>query len=548
MSYLVFARKYRPQNFDEIIGQESVTKSLKNAVSSGKIAHAYIFSGPRGVGKTSCARVLAKALNCQKGPILEPCGKCPTCLEISEGRSMDVMEIDGASNRGIEDIRSLRENVKFASSYGRSKVYIIDEVHQITPDGFNALLKTLEEPPAHVVFIFATTAIHKVPPTILSRCQKLEFRPIAIPKIIETLGQLAKRENIKIDDNALLAIARASDGSLRDAESLLDQLGSFGQGKINLNDISSLLGIVEDELLVSLTGRIINKDTDGALEIVDSFINQGKDAAVLIASFIEYFRNLMVAKVAKTQLDKLLNVPLNIKEEIVRQTQGILLSDILRNINILVEAQEMFKRIDSPRIVLEIAIVNMFGTARDNQTSDKPLGKDNSSLGSNLLLKKEAESRAIKNTGGHVSSVATESLSVKNEKEIPAVKELGAICKEEETVTLERVTAVWQSVVDKIGKAKMSVATYLNEGSPLKVEKNVLFIGFPGKLKFHKNVLEKRENSEFIEQNLKDVLGLRLRVTFILSDEHSDRQEADIEPGIKSTIAAFKGKVINRAD
>lgn len=548
MAYLVFARKYRPQNFDQIIGQESVTKSLKNAVSSGKVAHAYIFSGPRGVGKTSCARVLAKALNCQNGPALEPCGKCPICVEISEGRSMDVIEIDGASNRGIEDIRSLRENVKFASSYGKSKVYIIDEVHQITPDGFNALLKTLEEPPAHVVFIFATTAIHKVPPTILSRCQKLEFQPITIPKIIETLGQLAKRENIKIDDNALLAIARASDGSLRDAESLLDQLGSFGQGKISLSDISSLLGIVEDELLVSLIGRIINKDTDGALEIADNFINQGKDAAVLITSLIEYFRNLMVAKVAKAQLDKLLNVPSNIKEEIVKQAQGIALADILQNINTLVDAQEMFRRIDSPRIVLEIAIVNMFGAARDSQAADKPLGKDNSPVGNSPLLKKDPEGRVVKNAGGYISSVSLDPLSVKGETEIRATKELDASCQKEETVAFERIRSVWQSVVDKISKTKMSVATYLNEGAPLKAEKNILFISFPRKLKFHKDVLEKRENSEFIEQNLKDVLGLRVRISFILSDEPSDRQEADMEPGIKSTIAAFKGKIINKGD
>ncbi|MDP1852924.1 MAG: DNA polymerase III subunit gamma/tau [Candidatus Omnitrophota bacterium] len=548
MSYLVFARKYRPQNFDEIIGQESVTKSLKNAVSSGKVAHAYIFSGPRGVGKTSCARVLAKALNCQKGPTLEPCGKCPVCIEISEGRSMDVIEIDGASNRGIEDIRSLRENVKFASSYGKSKVYIIDEVHQITPDGFNALLKTLEEPPAHVVFVFATTAIHKVPPTILSRCQKFEFKPITIPKIIETLEQLAKRENIKIDDNALLAIARASDGSLRDAESLLDQLGSFGQGKISLSDISSLLGIVEDELLVSLISRIIKKDADGALEMVDNFINQGKDAAVLIISLIEYFRNLMVAKVAKTQLDKLLNVPSNIKEEIVKQTQGIPLADILHNINTLVDAQEMFRRIDSPRIVLEIAIVNMFGAARDSQAFEEPLGKDNSPIGSSPLLKKDSEGRAVKNTGGYVSSASLDSLSVKVETGIRAAKELDAPCQKQETVAFERIRGVWQSVIDKISKTKMSIATYLNEGSPLKAENNILFISFPRKLKFHKDVLEKRENSEFIEQNLKDVLGSRVRISFILSDELSDRQEADMEPGIKSTIAAFKGKIINRAD
>lgn len=520
MSYLVFARKYRPQEFDEIVGQDIVTKSLKNAVLSDRIAHAYIFSGPRGVGKTSSARILAKVLNCQDGPTINPCGKCPACVEITQGRSLDVIEIDGASNRGIEDIRNLRENVKFGSTSGKYKVYIIDEVHQITPDGFNALLKTLEEPPAHVIFIFATTAIHKVPPTILSRCQRFEFRPITIIKIVETLEQLVKKENLKIENNVLSAIARASEGSLRDAESLLDQLSSFGQGEISVADVTSLLGIIEDELLVSLVDKIIKKDADGALLIVDNFINQGKDASVFVASLTEYFRNLMLAKVSEKQLDKLLNTTSHTKEEVFKQAKLISLPEILRSIDTLANTQEMFRRIDSPRIALEIAIVSMLGIVKDNLSPEK-LPQNNNPQLSNLAA------------------------NIKTQPP-PSIKKTEDNAAQEALVSFERVLEIWQSVIDKISKAKMSLATYLNEGSPLKIEKNILFISFPKKLKFHKDVLEKRDNSEFIEQNLGAILGVRIKLNFILSDERPNTQEADIEPNIRSTIAAFKGKIINR--
>ncbi|MDD5195875.1 MAG: DNA polymerase III subunit gamma/tau, partial [Candidatus Omnitrophica bacterium] len=244
MSYTVFALKWRPQDFESIVGQNHIVTTLKNAIQRNRLAHAYLFAGPRGVGKTSTARILARALNCKEGPTLNPCGKCPSCIEIAQGRSFDVIEIDGASNRGIDEIRVLRENVKFPPTSGKFKIYIIDEVHQITPDGFNALLKTLEEPPPFVKFIFATTHPQKVIPTILSRCQRLDFRRIPVVEIIAQLERIARQEKIEIDKEVLFAIAKSSDGSLRDAESLLDQLSSFSKEKISLKDIVSVLGIV----------------------------------------------------------------------------------------------------------------------------------------------------------------------------------------------------------------------------------------------------------------------------------------------------------------
>ena len=263
MSYIVLARKYRPQKFDELIGQEHITHLLKEAVSTKRLGSAYLFSGPRGVGKTSCARILAKSLNCKNGPTLSPCGTCPACIEIAEGRSFDVIEIDGASNRGIDEIRTLRENVKFAPSYGHFKIYIVDEVHMLTTEAFNALLKTLEEPPEHVKFIFATTAPSKVPATIISRCQRFDFRRIAIELTKKPLGTVCAKEKIKADDDALFAISKAASGSLRDALSILDQLGAMKERDIKMSDVTSMLGLVELELIFKLVDALADKTAAG---------------------------------------------------------------------------------------------------------------------------------------------------------------------------------------------------------------------------------------------------------------------------------------------
>ena len=244
MAYLVFARKWRPQTLDEVVGQEHITKTLKHSLENNKLAHAYLFVGPRGVGKTSCARILAKSLNCVKAPTAHPCGKCSACMEITSGRSLDVIEIDGASNRGIDEIRTLRENVKFSPVSGEYKIYIIDEVHMLTQEAFNALLKTLEEPPEHVKFIFATTRPDKVLSTILSRCQRFEFNRIPTLKIIEKLEEIAKAEKISIDKEALFNIAKISEGSMRDAESVLDQLVSFSKNKIKSEDVVAVMGLI----------------------------------------------------------------------------------------------------------------------------------------------------------------------------------------------------------------------------------------------------------------------------------------------------------------
>src|SRR3989338_11015030 len=296
MGYLPFARKWRPQDFSEIIGQEHITTTLENAILMDRLHHAYLFAGPRGIGKTSTARIFSKALNCEKGPSVKPCNECGTCKEITSGFSMDVIEIDGASNRGIDEIRNLRETVKFSPSKGRFKIYIIDEVHMLTTEAFNALLKTLKEPPMHVKFIFATTEPHKVPATILSRCQRFDFKRIQIKDIIAKLREVSKVERIDIDEDAFLYIAKASDGSMRDAESILDQIASFSKGKGHLKDVIDSLGMIDQETLFRSAELIINKDTKAGIHLVDEILNSGKDTKQFLLELLEYFRNIMIVK------------------------------------------------------------------------------------------------------------------------------------------------------------------------------------------------------------------------------------------------------------
>ena len=309
VSYRVFARKYRPQTFEEVVGQEHITRTLQNAITSGRVAQAYLFVGPRGIGKTSTARILAKALNCVKGPTATPCGKCDACLEIAEGRSLDVLEIDGASHNGVESIRELRDNAAYSPARGPYKIYLIDEVHMLTPGAFNALLKTLEEPPEHVKFIFATTEGQKVPATITSRCQRFDLRRISADAIRKHLLLIADKEKILLEEAAAELIARGAEGGLRDAESMLDQCIAFCGDKVTSQDVMSVFGFTSREAVAALLQRILERDAAGGLKIVAEQSEFGKDLSRLLGDLIGQVRDLLIAGVlhqASAPRDKLL--------------------------------------------------------------------------------------------------------------------------------------------------------------------------------------------------------------------------------------------------
>ena len=358
MEYLVFARKFRPQTFEDVAGQEHVVKTLRNAIGQGRVAHAFLFSGPRGVGKTSVARILAKSLNCEKGPTAVPCNVCANCKEITEGSSLDVREIDGASNRGIDEIRELRENVRFAPAAAKYKIYIIDEVHMLTREAFNALLKTLEEPPSHVIFIFATTENFKVPATILSRCQCYDFRRISLKEIAANLGKVSAAEKITISPTALSWIAEAGDGSMRDSQSIFDQVISYAGMDIADTDVEEILGLVDRKYLFRLSEAVLKRDAGASLMILEEAYLAGIDMRHFYSMLLKHFRNMLLVKIAGANSSSFDIAPEQI-EKMQGQTQGATRESIQRYVEILIAEEGNFHRSQEPRLKLETIIVKM---------------------------------------------------------------------------------------------------------------------------------------------------------------------------------------------
>jgi len=358
MEYLVLARKWRPQGFDDVVGQENVIKTLRNAIMQNRIAHAFIFGGPRGVGKTSVARILAKSLNCENGPTVTPCQVCNNCLEITAGTAMDVREIDGASNRGIDEIRELRENVRFSPVSSRYRIFIIDEVHMLTNPAFNALLKTLEEPPANVIFIFATTELYKIPTTILSRCQCHDFRMIPFRQISEKLKQIAEAENIRISSTGISRIAAAGNGSLRDAQSIFDQMISYAGSDIKDADVEGLLSLADRRYVSMLSEAILKKDAGRCLKILEEGYYAGFDMKYFYQMLLDYFRNLLFMKVAGKD-SILFDLADDELTRLYAIGEGVSRETVRRLLDVLLLEEENMRKTQNPRLHLEVVIVRM---------------------------------------------------------------------------------------------------------------------------------------------------------------------------------------------
>ncbi len=461
MAYEVLARKWRPQQFADVVGQEHVTRTLANAIETDRVAHAYIFVGSRGTGKTTSARILAKALNCMEGPTPVPCDQCDSCREIMAGNSLDVIEIDGASNNGVDQVRDLRDNVRYSPARGPYKIYIIDEVHMLSTQAFNALLKTLEEPPSHVKFIFATTDVHKVLPTILSRCQRFDLRRITVQDIVDRLRTGCAEEGIKISEDALLAIARGAEGGLRDAESALDQIISFRGKAIEEEDVLSVFGLVSRSILENMTMAILGSDVPKIIDIVSSMDQSGKDLQRVVMELLENFRNLLVVLYAGDGAAAL-ELPESQLEFYKAQAPGTEAGRVIRIIDALIETDSRMRYALSKKTILETGLIRCSRAAETATINE--------------LLKQVAELKKNFKSGGPAIGAVTEAASPdygtsQQKKKIGEAGELEILLKN------------WHSIVDHVGKADPLSHRYFLDTAPLRTDDTHLTVGYDPEFK-----------------------------------------------------------------
>src|SRR5438067_831537 len=495
-------RKYRPQTFDEVIGQEAVARTLKNAIGNDQVRQAYLFAGPRGTGKTSMARILAKSLNCVNGPTITPCGVCESCISIAAGTSLDVIEMDAASQRGIDDIREIRDRVILQPAGGPNarKVYILDEAHQLTDAAWNALLKLIEEPPPHLLFVFCTTDLSKVLATVRSRCQTFQFQRPRLPDLLRYLKWIADGEQIDAPDQALALVARAARGAFRDAGSTLDQLAAATEGSITPQDVLQLLGAVEEDALFTLCDLVLDKDTAGALRFVEELAEQGQDLGRVVTDLLEHLRQLLLVQHIG-HVPETLPLTEEARERLRAQANQLGEPVVLRLCDLLAIAVEDMRQGGDPRLPLELALVKVTRPSADLS-------------GESLAFRLEQ----LEQQRGHVSAVSTQPVEVPTPvAPQPSEPPAAVAAAEPPALELEQLQQAWpRSVLDAVRQRSIPIAAALGEARPAELAGSTLTVAFPPNASFHLTLAEDPKNQAILQDALYEVTGRKLKLAYEL--------------------------------
>lgn len=545
MSYLVLARKYRPNIFKDVIGQEHITKTLINAFKKGRLSHAYLFSGPRGVGKTSTARILAKSFNCKNNQSGEPCNECVNCEEITNGSNLDVLEIDGASNRGVDEIRNLREVVKYPPINSNFKIIIIDEIHMLTQIAFNALLKTLEEPPKHVKFIFATTEPNKILQTIISRCQRYDFKRIGINDIEKTLENIAIKEKVEVEKSVYSLIANLADGSMRDCLSVFDQLIAFSDNKITNSLAIQMLGVIPIDLFFKITDTFLSKNKNDMLLIINDIFNQGFKLNELLSGLNNHILNLLTSKLDNYK--QILNLPDESKNRYFENSKKWEYVDLLTISDKITKMEINFKIVNNPKIFIELNLLKIIDSNEKILTSNITNQIDNSNEDISSTIESFEKSKIINNKNASLSDldVHTNDYTNKNDKKLQKDKIVDNIDTNQnninhDNITIDKIIEIWPKFNLDIEIESKSIAAFLIYSKPYSFENDLLKISLPKKYQFQIDVLN--NNKDKILSVMKKHVDKLFKIEFILDDSESLDQN-EINPVTKKIIEKFDADI-----